>query len=102
VDDIEATKGRHSGGHGALDDDVHRGGEDQGEERNPACGEGDVVGGEVNVVREKDDVIVGVGVATVEELGGGEPVLLHCCVALGFWVYFVDRLVGGEEKKATN
>jgi hypothetical protein len=91
VDNIEATKGRHSGDHGALGDGVHRGGEDQGEERNPAHemrGEGDVVGGEVNVVWEKDDVIVGVGVAMVEELGGGEPILLHCCAALGFWVTF--------------
>jgi hypothetical protein len=34
-----------------------------------ARGEGDVVSGEVNVVQEKDDVIIGVGVATIEELG---------------------------------
>ena len=103
VDNTKATKGRHSGGHGALDDGVHKGGEDRGEERNPvreALGEVDVIGGEVNVVQEKDDVIVGVGVATVEELRGGEPVLLHCCVALGFWVSFVGWLVGGEEKES--
>ncbi|KAE8100370.1 hypothetical protein FH972_018277 [Carpinus fangiana] len=103
VDDTEATKGRHSGGHGALGDDVYRGGEDRREERNPtreACGEGDIVDGEVNVVREKDDVIIGVGVATIEELGGGELVLLHCCAALGFWVSFVGWLVGGKEKES--
>jgi hypothetical protein len=51
-------------------------------------------------VQEKDDIIVGVGVATAEELGGGEPVLLHCCAALGFWVSFVGWLVGGEEKES--
>jgi hypothetical protein len=44
-----------------------------GEERNPvrkAHGEGGVVGGEINVVQEKGNVIIGVGIATVEELGG--------------------------------
>jgi hypothetical protein len=99
VNDTEATKGCHRGGHGTLNDDVHRGGEDRGDERNPVRGEGEVVGGEVDVVWEKDDVIVGVGVATVEELGGGELVLVHCCAVLGFWVSFVGWLVGGEEKE---
>jgi hypothetical protein len=47
VDDIEATKGRHSGGHGALSDGVHRGGEDRGEEKNPA-----------REAREKGDSVV--------------------------------------------
>lgn len=90
VDDAKAAQRRHGGGHGTLGDGVHRGGDDWGEEREPARevrGEGNVIGGEVDVVREEDDVIVGVGVATVEELGGGETVLLHYCAALGFWFF---------------
>jgi hypothetical protein len=101
VDNTEATKGCHSRSHGALNDGVHRGGEDRGDERNPAReahGEGDVVSREVNVVQEKDDVIVDVGVATVEELGGSEPIILHCCATLWFLVSFVGWLVGSEDK----
>jgi hypothetical protein len=43
MDNTEATKGRHSGNHGTFSDGVHKGGEDRGEERNPAHGEGDGV-----------------------------------------------------------
>ena len=46
VDDTKATKGCHRSGHGNLNDGVHRGGEDQGNERNSGRevrGEGDGV-----------------------------------------------------------
>jgi len=52
------------GGHGVLGDGVHRGG-DAGDGQRHAAGEAggeiDGVGGEVDVPREEDHVVVGVG-----------------------------------------
>lgn len=78
VDEAEAAEGGHGESHGGFGDGVHGGGH-AGE------GEGDVaaefgaefhrVGGEIDVVREEDDVVVCVGVALREELRGRKAVV---------------------------
>lgn len=77
VKDRDAAERSHGDGHGGLGDGVHGRG-DAGDRKVDVPGELgveiDSFGGEVDVVREEDDVIVGVGEALVEEAGGGEAV----------------------------
>lgn len=77
VDDADAAEGGHGNGHVGLGDGVHGGrnaGDREGDAAAESGGQMDGVGGEVDVVRKEDDVIVGVGVALVEEPIGGEAV----------------------------
>lgn len=87
VDKGDATKGGHSGSHVGLGDGVHWGGDAGDRKRNVASkagGEGDGVGGEVDVVWKEDDVVICVGVALGEESIRGEAVLNLCaCHCLG-------------------
>ena len=78
VDDGDAAEGGHGGGHGGLRHGVHRRGNKRhgkGKAAREARGEVHDVGSEVDVVGEKDDVIVCVGEALREEFLGGETVL---------------------------
>jgi len=70
VDDGGAADGGHGGGHGRLGDGVHGRGDAGDGERHAAGeagGEVDGVGGEVDVAREDDHVVVGVGDALREQ-----------------------------------
>lgn len=71
VDDSDPSEGGHGGGHVGLRDGVHRrgdAGDGEGHAPAEARGEGDGVRGEIDVVREEDDVVVCVGVSLREEL----------------------------------
>lgn len=73
----DTTERGHGGSHVILGDGVHGGGDAREGEidvAREARGERNGVGREVNVVREKNDVIVSVGVALAEESIGGEAV----------------------------
>lgn len=78
MDDADATKSSHGGGHVGFGDGVH-GGRDAGDREGDIAGESsselDGVGGEVNVVRKEDDIVVGVGKSLVEEPLSCETVL---------------------------
>lgn len=77
VDDPDPSEGGHRGGHVRLRDGVHRrgdAGDGEGHAPAEARGERDGVGGEVDVVREEDDVVVGVGVSLRKELLRREPI----------------------------
>lgn len=78
MDDANAAKRSHGGGHVGLCDGVHGRGDAGDGKRDVAAesgGELDGLRGEVDVVGKEDDVIVGVGVTLVKEPLGGEPIL---------------------------
>ena len=80
VDDSDAAQRGDGGGHGGLGDGVHRRRDDRSVEREAARevgGERNIVGGEVDVVREENHVVVGVGVALVEQTRRREPVFYN-------------------------
>ena len=80
VDDSDAAERGHGGGHGGFGDGVHRRSDDRSVEREAARevgGERNIVGGEVDVVREENHVVVGVGVALVEQTRRREPVFYN-------------------------
>ena len=67
----DTTKGSHGSSHVSFGDSVHRGG-NAGDRERDIAGEvgrqGHSIGGEVNVVREKDNIVVGIRVALAEQL----------------------------------
>lgn len=78
VNDANGAEGGHGGGHGGLGNGVHRGGNagsGEGEVTGEAGAEGNSIGREVDVVGQEDNVVIGIGVALVEEPDSGESVV---------------------------
>jgi len=97
VHDGGGAEGGHGRGHGGLGDGVHRG-RDAGDGERHAAGEArgevDGVGGEADVPRQEDDVVVGVGDALREEprrreavVGEVGPARRHWLIRWGFRVF---------------
>lgn len=82
VDDGGAAEGGHGDGHGCFGDGVHRGGDARDGEwdvTGQSSRELDSVGGKVDVMREKNHIVVGVGKTLREESGGRKAVIeLNC------------------------
>lgn len=78
VNNANGAEGSHGGGHGGLGDGIHGRGNawsGEGDVTGEAGGERNSIGREVDVVGQEDNVVIGIGVALVEEPNSWESVL---------------------------